>query len=140
MTQLSITFRNGQLVRHGLQNLRAEVPKISKQRIYGTLQDVVREVKTYPPERTNQRYIRTGRLGVSWLIVSIDNGYSIRNNTPYTKYVVGNAYGLEQAWMHISTDQGRRWKLLRDVVDKHVSKLPKTIDEDIVMASRRFGL
>src|SRR5688572_28292922 len=103
MTQLSISVHNAELVRKGLQDLGAEIPKIGRMQIYRTALTIVRRIKVYPPEVPGQTYIRTLRLGGGWNIIANTNGYAIRNDTPYTKWVVGNAYGLEQAWMH----QGR---------------------------------
>jgi len=135
MTQLSIQINNADIVRRGLQDLSAEIPKIGRLQIYQTSQAIVRRMKIYPPERPGQTYIRTGRLGGGWTIIPNTNGYTTRNDTPYTKYVVGNAYGLEQAWMH----EGR-WNLLRDVQEEEVAKLPKAIEEEITMVARRVGL
>lgn len=135
MTQLSISVKNAELVRKGLQDLSAEIPKIGRLQIYRTAQNIVRRMKVYPPERPGQIYIRTGTLGAGWEITSNANGYTIRNDTPYTKWVVGNAYGLEQAWMH----QGR-WNLQRDVTDEEVQKLPEEIEKEISMTARRVGL
>ena len=140
MTQLSIQINNADIVRRGLQDLSAEIPKIGRLQIYQTSQAIVRRMKIYPPERIGQLYRRTGKLGGGWMIIPNTNGYTTRNDTPYTKYVVGNAYGLEQAWMHISTDQGKRWNLLRDVQEEEVEKLPKAIEEEITMVTRRVGL
>ena len=140
MTQLSISVQNAELVRKGLQDLGAEIPKIGRQQIYKTGQAIVRTMKQYPAERRGQRYIRTGRLGAGWTLTSNTNGYTIRNNTPYTKYVVGNAYGLEQAWMHVSTDQGKRWNLFKDVQEDEVAKLPDEISKEISSVARRVGL
>jgi hypothetical protein len=134
MTQLSITVKD-ELVRKGMQDLGAEIPKIGRLQIYQTEQAIVRRVKIYPPERPAQTYIRTGTLGAGWTITSNTNGYTISNDTPYTKWVVGNAYGLEQAWMH----QGR-WQLLRDVQDEEVEKLPPAIESEISTVARRLGL
>jgi hypothetical protein len=135
MTQLSITVKNAELVRKGLQDLAAEIPKIGRLQIYRTSQSIVRRMKMYPPERPGQTYVRTGILGGGWGIRSNTNGYTVYNETPYTKWVVGNAYGLEQAWMH----QGR-WNLQRDVVDEEVQKLPDEIEKEISMVARRVGL
>lgn len=140
MTQLSITVKNGELVRKGLQDLAAEIPKIGKLQIYRTGQAIVRKMKEYPTERRGQLYIRTGRLGAGWTLTANSNGYTIRNHTPYTKYVVGNAYGLEQAWMHVSTDQGKRWNVMRDVQEDEVNKLPPEIEKEIITVARRVGL
>lgn len=135
MTQLSITIVNAEIVRKGLQDLSAEIPKIGRQQIYRTAQAIVRTMKQYPPPPPASTYVRTGTLGAGWQITSRDNGYMISNDTPYAKYVVGNAYGLEQAWMH----QGR-WQLQRDVTEDEVAKLPPEIENEISMVARRLGL
>lgn len=135
MTQLSISVQGADLVRQGLQDLAAEIPRIGRLQIYQTSQAIVRRMKAYPPPPAMSTYIRTGTLGAGWMITSNTNGYTIRNDTLYTKWVVGNAYGLEQAWMH----QGR-WQLLRDVTEEETAKLPKEIDDQITMVARRVGL
>lgn len=135
MTQLSITLKNAEFVRKGLQDLAAEIPKVGKQQIWHTAQAIVRRMKVYPPPPAASTYIRTFTLMGGWTITPNTNGYTTRNDTPYTKYVVGNAYGLEQAWMH----QGR-WNLLRDVQDEEVAKLPPEIEKEISAVARRLGL
>ena len=140
MTELSITVQGANIVRQGLQDLSKEIPDIGRLQIYRTAQAIVKRMKVYPPERFGQKYIRTYRLRGAWSIAKRSNGYTIRNTTPYTKYVVGNAYGLEQAWMHVSTDQGKRWQVFRDVNDEEVAKLPAEIEKEIVQVARRVGL
>lgn len=135
MTQLSMTVRNAEIVRRGLEDLNREIPRIGRLQIYQTSKAIVRTTKNYPPPPATSTYIRTFTLGGGWQIVSRNDGYTIQNDTPYTKHVVGNAYGLEQAWMH----QGR-WQLLRDVAEEEVSKLPPAIDNEISMVARRSGL
>lgn len=140
MTQLSITFKNAELVRKGLQDLGAEIPKIGKLQIYRTEQAIVRRMKSYwtnntPPALPS--YQRTGELANGYTITPTANGYTISNNVPYTVYVVGNAYGLEQAWMHAKPG---RHKLLRDVQDEEVEKLPPEIEKEISAVARRVGL
>ena len=134
MTQLSIAVKD-ELVRKGLQDLGAEIPKIGRLQIYQTEQAIVRRLKVEPPERPGQTYIRTHTLIGGWTITPNANGYTLSNSTPYTKWVHGNAYGLEQAWMH----QGR-WQLLRDVQDEEVAKLPPEIEKEISAVARRLGL
>ena len=133
--QLSLQVTGAEVVRKGLENLGAEIPKIGREQIYRTEQAIVRRMKIYPPPPAASRYVRTGALGSGWTITSKANGYTISNMTPYTKYVTGNAYGQEQAWMH----QGR-WNLLRDVSDEEVAKLPKEIEDNIMQVARREGL
>ena len=95
MTQLSIQVTGGELVRKGLQDLSAEIPKIGKLQIYQTEQAIARRLKSYwtnnaPPQLPS--YVRTGRLARGYTITAIPNGYTLSNSTPYTSYVVGNAY------------------------------------------------
>jgi hypothetical protein len=135
MTQLTINVTGAELVRKGLQDLSAEIPKIGKMQIYRTAQAIVRTMKVYPPPPAASRYVRTGMLGGGWGIVAQTNGYTLKNDTPYTKYVVGNAYGIEQAWMHVG-----RWQKLRDVTEDETGKLPAEIEKEIVLVARRLGL
>jgi hypothetical protein len=118
---------------------------------------IKRRMQEYPPEPMGQsvasqhsvlgmifktasgHYRRTGLLGASWAIENTDNGYMITNTASrkgrfYAKYVVGNAYGLAQAWMHVG-----RWQLLRDVTDQEVARLPHDINQQIALVARREG-
>ena len=136
MIRLSFSIGPGaRLVRQGLQNLRAEIPKIGRLRIYETAERIMRKMQKYPPTRQGQRYIRTFRFRDSWTIARADNGNVLSNRAPYAIFVVGNAYGQGQARVHVG-----RWPLFRDVADAEVERLPKTIQENIAMVARRsFG-
>jgi hypothetical protein len=154
MTELKISFEDG-LVRQGLEDLAGEFPKIGRRRIYDMVNRITRTMEAYPPERAGQSrigyhlklgrvfiatgYRRTGKLGRSWKVDRNDDGYSIRNTAernghPYPRFVVGDAYGTGQAWMHRG-----RWLVFRDVVDKEVEKLPKEVADEVVMVARRKG-
>ena len=140
MTQLTLSVTGADVVRQGLQNLGAEIPRIGRLQIYRTSQAIVRRMKEYwtmnvPPELPS--YQRTGTLAGGWMITPNTNGYTTSNATPYTKYVHGNAYGLEQAWMHARPG---RHQLLRDVTEEEVTKLPDEIANEISMVARRVGL
>ena len=140
--KLSVTT-NAELVRTGLQNLALEIPKIGRDQIWQAMQRVLTKRKLYPPMRRNQKYVRTGRLGKGWMIGRADgakDGYKISSETPYTKYVAGSAYGTEQAWMHVSTDQGKRWDLTRDLVETEMLTLPQGIQDEIDIVARRNNL
>jgi len=139
MTQLTMTV-DATLVRQGLQDLSTEIPRIGRLQIYRTSQTIVRRMKEYwqinvPPELPS--YQRTGTLAGGWFITPNNNGYTTSNNTAYTKFVHGNAYGLEQAWMHARPG---RHQLLRDVSEEEVEKLPPEIENEISMVARRVGL
>lgn len=137
--QLSIRV-NGELVRKGLQDLGAEIPKIGRQQIRFTSERIVRRMQAYPSERPGQKYRRTGRLFRSWKIDKSEDRYTIENTARgkrgrnYSHYVVGDAYGTGQAWMHRG-----RWVLFRNVVDAELQKLPEDVQEKILMAARREG-
>ena len=139
MTQLSIKVTGAEIVRQGLQDLAAEIPKIGRLQIYRTEQAIAKRLKAYwtnnsPPELPS--YVRTGRLARGYTITGIPNGYTLSNSTPYTKHVVGNAYGLDQAWMHAKPGRHTLW---RDVQDEEVAKLPQEIDDAITVVARRDG-
>lgn len=131
----------GQLVRAGLQNLAAEVPQVGRRQIRTRMDRIKRRMEAYPPERPGQKYIRTGQMFYSWRIQPTErNGYSLENfatrkGVNYPRYVVGDAYGQGQAWMHRG-----RWELLRDVVEIELQDLPEEIRREIVMVARRHGL
>lgn len=157
--QISVTT-NAPLVRQGLENLTKELPQIGRRRIRTVMERIKRKMQEYPPEPSGQsissshsvlgtifrgaagRYRRTGKLGASWVIAEAGaTGYKIANNATgrggrrYGHYVVGDAYGTSQAWMHVG-----RWQKLRDVVDEEVAKLPPEIEQEINMVARRVGL
>jgi hypothetical protein len=142
--RISITV-DGELVRQGLEDIQAEIPKIGRRRLRTIANRVVRIEQAYPPERPNQTYVRTGNFFSHWEIKEITEGkksigYMIENRArnkrgrEYGRFVVGDAYGASQAWMHRG-----RWSLLRDVIDEQVKKLPPQIADDIVMVARREG-
>lgn len=157
--RLSVTVR-GELVRKGLQDLtNAEAPKIGRQQMRTAMERIKRRMQVYPDEPAGQslasshpvlgtvyrtargRYRRTGLLGQSWSIDELegDKGYSLVNTAArkgrhYGVYVVGNAYGKRQAWMH----QGR-WQLLRTVSEEEIAKLPREILSQVSTAARRKG-
>lgn len=131
--QLSVQVQ-GTLVRNGLQNLDAEIPKVSRLVIYRSSQRIVQRMKGYP-SRSGSKYKRTFRFRDNWIITSRESGYQIQNRTPYGHHVVGDAYGGRQAWMHVGI-----WTPLRDVAEEEVKDLPQEISKEIVMVARRNGL
>jgi hypothetical protein len=158
--QISINVR-GELVRQGAQNLSAEIPQIGRRQIRTRLERIKRRMQAYPRERAGQsvvdshpvlgrtytaakrRYRRSGRLGRSWTIRNDgDKGYTLRNDaraprsgTRYSRFVVGDAYGTGQAWMHKG-----RWQVMRDVVDEEIATLPPAVEREIEMVARRNNL
>ena len=119
--KLSIRVRD-ELVRQGLENLSAEIPAIGRRRMRTILERVKRIMEAYPSERPGQKYVRSGRMFRSWRIEKLGNnkGYSLGNvakfkGNAYPHFVVGNAYGTGQAWMHRG-----RWPQFRTVTEKEL--------------------
>ncbi len=140
MTQLTFRVRGAKITRKGLEDLGAEIPKISRSRIRATLDRIVRVMKVYPAEPPGSTYERTFKLRRGWKVVPIGTeGYLIQNRArfrgrSYVKYVVGMASGLGQAWMHVG-----RWKLFRNVVDSEGARLPRDIARHIRISARKKG-
>ena len=137
MTHLSIKV-DGTLVRRGLENLAAEVPKIGRLQIRRVEEAIVKRLKAYwqsntPPELPS--YKRTFDLARGYEIIPLTNGYRVENKVPYTSLVVGNAYGIGQAKMHRF-----RHPLWRDIQDQELTRLPQDIKDEIIVVARREGL
>ncbi|HBU28385.1 MAG TPA: hypothetical protein DEB56_00725 [Thiobacillus sp.] len=129
---------NADLVRQGLQDLSSQPVKIGRRKIFDAMNRITREMEGYPGERPGQRYIRTGNLGASWQVRRLEDGYQIYNNAShkgrrYARYVVGDAYGQGQAWMHSG-----RWQLFRDVVEDEIDKLPEEVANELDLVARRL--
>jgi hypothetical protein len=138
MPQISISVVNGTLVRSGLQNLAKDIPDIGRMQIYKTAQNIQNIMKVYPPPKPTSK--RTGRLRASVKTIKTDKGYTVEidpvaKGRHYGKYVVGDARGGSQAWMHIGW-----WHMFADVVEEEVAKLPPEIEEHIKRASKGYGI
>lgn len=134
MIQITISSKDAKRVAKGLKAIGPGSYKETLNRINVASVKIVGIMKTYPPKRPGQRYVRTYKFRNSWGITDTGTGSKIKNTVSYGKYVVGGAYGTGQAWMHVG-----RWKVFRDVVDNEFSKLPKQVQGDIGMVARRDG-
>jgi hypothetical protein len=133
--QITIQVKNAQLVGKGLANIRAEIPKISERTIKTAGEKIIRQMQNYPPERTNQKYVRTYKFKSGWRLDRSATGYTVKNPTSYGRYVVGDFAGSGQAWMHVG-----RWLLLRDVTEYEVTQLPPMVEEHIRLKVRQERL
>jgi len=158
VTQLTLKVTNAEVVRKGLEDFSAEVPKISRRRIYNVMLKVRTRMRkpgkaiNYPvkwdSEKQRRAFFatngfgrgiparRTGKYPAGWNIVAAGEiGYRIENSVPYSQYVGGMAYGVGQSSIHRG-----RWELLRDVFEQEVENLPKDIEDNITFVARRGGL
>ena len=83
-------------------------------------------VKEYPAKRPGQRYVRTGKLRSGWVATPLEKGVKISNKMSYAGYVVGDAKGQRQAWMH----PGRWWKAA-DIINNERPRLKKGIEHEL---------
>lgn len=140
MIDLIITVE-GQLVRMGLQNLAAQVPQVGRQQIYFTVLHIrTRMRQGYIQAPATQSYKRSYALWRAWQIERAGEGYRIwadprtARGKPYAHYVVGDAEGQGQAWMHMGN-----WPVFREVVDEEVKKLPEEIEQRIEITAKSLG-
>ena len=105
-----------------------------------TLRALGREVAAimaqYPPERPNQRYMRTGDLGRAWQPdegVYVGNGIvvTVSNATEYADYVQGE----NQAWMHED-----RWDTIEDAERELADPVADKIADAVDSLVRALGL
>lgn len=149
---VQITVKVGEgakLVRKGLQNLRAEIPKIGRATIYNELvkarQDLSKQPsRPKPPglwdsERQRIAYFKsggfgagipykpTGRASRSWIIRKAGEiGWTLTNTFKAAVYLFGNWEGERQSVIHA----GRRPNFA-ETLKAHIERLPKTIQKNI---------
>lgn len=140
MPSLTIRVVNAKLVQKNLQDLHAEIPRISQDHITKAADRIVKQMRRYPPARPGSKYIRTYRLRDSWKVVKSSKGATIKGDpinrgTHYGTFVVGDAEGEGQAWMHVGT-----WLLFRDVADYEMTRLPDAVERSIRFYAQSKGL
>lgn len=120
-------------VDNALRRLVANLPRVSKDVVYKWAQGTRAILKStsYPPKRFKQRYVRTGQLANRWRAARTPHGATIINQAAqrgrnYATYVVGDATGKGQAWMH----KGRWWRA-RDVIDEELPELRRQLAEAV---------
>lgn len=118
--------------------LTARVPQLIPMRLLAEVsafqrdwaQNVLAEIRTYPPPPSNSTYVRTFKLYNSWRIDGprfTSSGLTTRivNDTSYAKFVQGN----EQTWFHEQTG----WKRIQDFLDRsnYRSELQEVVNNHI---------
>lgn len=122
---------NAPLVAKQLEDLNAEIPVISRGRIFGRAQTIARRLRIYSAAPAGSKYIRTWALRDAVEVVRNDDGYTVRvdpvsdKGVHYAEYVLGG-FGTMQAWMHVN-----RWPRMQNVVDEELAELPREIEENI---------
>ena len=86
-------------------------------------------MQKYPRKRKGQKYIRTFTFMRAWRVRKTPRYAEIKNYAQqhgifYPGYVVGNASGNKQAWMHVG-----RWKNFRKLID---NELKSIVDKTLI--------
>lgn len=157
MIQMTVKAPSAKMVRQGLEDFAAEVPKIGRQRIWTMMQEARSILATpgqpisYPVNwdsekqrryviamlrgQNNLPYNRTGRLPGAWKIERIGDGYRLYNPEDAAVYVYGNYEGARQSRIH----QGRH-PVMQEVLEERITNLPPQIEEEITYYARKVGL
>lgn len=116
-----------------LSNFFQGLSKTADETVVDTLRDVVDIMQAYPPERPNQKYIRTYTFRDAWNVTQLPDAFEIenfaeQNGIVYAGWVVGNARGNMQADVHAG-----RWKVFKEVFDKAILNIPYSIRERLTV-------
>lgn len=155
MIQLSVKAHGAEVVRQGLQDLSAEIPKIGRKGIYDKMLEVRKTLRTpgrkpsYPirwvSERQRRAFFATGGFGGGiphrrrgmekrWNIVSLDKGYRFENPAPGAVYVFGDYEGARQSPIH----EGR-WPIFQETIESAIQEMPPEIERQISYYARGKG-
>jgi len=123
------------VVRKGLENLRATIPKVSRQRLWEAVQWIKKKLsytQTKPPRRPKQTYIRTFTMLKGYRIgKTAAGGYYFMSTAPYTVYVIGGADGTGQTRIFVD-----RWPNMRETVEWVIARSVKAIQRGIRLATK----
>jgi hypothetical protein len=147
---------NAKLVRKGLEDLKAEIPKISRARMYSALLRAQQRLKRpgkkpkypIPWDSIRQRkaffasdgfdggipHLRRGLYQKAFRIRRLSAGHELSNMSKGAKYIGGDARGKRWSRIHEGTHP-----LVRDEVDKEVAKLPSAVVEHLKTVARQKG-
>lgn len=141
MAAITVKVDNGR-VYQSLRNVGDAIPRITDKAVKNAMTAARDEVRTYPPERPGQRYRRTGKRYRATQVVKVGlRAYRLESNPVYkggrtaNPYVIGDAFGKGQAWMHAG-----RWKLLYPTVKRWIAPLLTEIEMSLSQLLRREGL
>ena len=138
--QLRIKVEGVDKVRVGLQQLAGEIKESAAKEIPDKLDKVIKTMQKYPAKRPGQKYKRTYKLRDNWKVEKdgkkkwkISNRARFKGKE-YPHYVVGDALGNRQAWMHKG-----RWKVFREVLDKSIGQIMTGVEGRVKASIRSKG-
>jgi hypothetical protein len=153
---MTVKATGAEIVRSGLADIGAEVPRIARKDIYDMMTEVRRIMQTpgkrisYPVKwdsdkqrryviamlrsKNNLPYNRTDGLPKGWKIENVGNGYRLSNPAKAAVYVYGNYEGERQSRIH-----QQRHPVAQEVIESRIMELPPAIEEHITYFARNRG-
>ena len=154
--QLTIKAQGAELVRSGLQDLEANIPKVGRLQIYKMMLKIRGILRTPAPRPSypiqwdsekqrrfvlamlgaddNLPYHRTDALPRAWEIENTGNGYQIYNSQDAAVYVYGDYSGSRQSRIHAG-----RQPVFQEVAEREIEDLPADIEQNISYYAREKG-
>ena len=149
---------NAKIVKKGLQDLAAEIPRVGRLQIYrvmlrarSRLRKPGKAVKRPVPwDSVRQRvkvmiilryvlkempYRRRGNLQKAFVIRNLKNGYELENQLERAGYIYGDAEGKGQTRLFRG-----RYPIMRKVLDEEFDKLPTAVVAHLELVARQKGL
>jgi hypothetical protein len=134
----------GQMVRRGLEDLGADIPKIGRLGVYRTVQRIIKRMRqpgagiVYPVHWDSDKQrkaffasegfgggvpsTRSGEYQASFDFASLPNGYMVFNDSPGAGFIGGDYNGQGQSMIHVD-----RWPLFGKVVAEEAEQLPEDV-------------
>ena len=146
---------NAVLVRHGLQMIGDDIPKVSRLTIYRRAQAIQQRMKvpgarpSYPIQWDSEKqrraffatkgfgkgipYRRTGEYQAAWKVTSLGEiGYRVANEKKQAGPIAGDIFGT-QSKIHRG-----RWTHFRKTIDEELKALPEEIRKEINTSIKRY--
>lgn len=123
----------------GFGVLPSQVNADVREALRPVLRDMKGRLATYPGERTNQKYRRTGRLGRGWVnaqeryVVRAGGGIDLTLTNPVD--YVNQVQGDDQGIFFLG-----RWETASAVLTSYEGDLTIAVEDGTVAAMRRLGL
>lgn len=123
----------------GFRALPSQVNSDVRESLRPVLRDMKGRLATYPGERTNQKYRRTGRLGRGWVsaqeryIVRAGGGIDVVLENPVN--YVDEVQGDDQSIYFLG-----RWEAASAVLTSYELDLTVAVEDGCAAAMRRLGL
>lgn len=156
MIRLSVKATGAEVVRQGLQDLNAEIPRIGRKGIYDKMRGVLTRLRqpgapsTSPVNWDSEKqrrfvlaklsaednlpYRRTGHNPRAWELVPLPMGYRLENPQDAAVYIYGNFEGARQSKIHES-----RWPIMQELVEAAIEEMPSEIEQNISYYGRQKG-